>query len=76
MKLVYEYMVIFLNLSPTFSHLYPLQVENCDSNSRLAVDEYDNCKFRLEKINPSNPHDASTHFASEKNDLILYTYGF
>ena len=26
-----------------------LQVENCDSNSRLVVDEDDNGKFRLEK---------------------------
>ena len=50
MKLFYEYMVIFLNLSPTSSHLYPLQVENCDSNSRLVVNEDDN-KFRLERVN-------------------------
>ena len=39
MKLFYEYMVIFFNLSPTSSHLHPLQVENCGSNSRLVVDE-------------------------------------
>ena len=50
MKLFYEYMVIFCNLSSTFSHLYPLQVENCDSNSRLVVDEDDNSKFRLERV--------------------------
>ena len=31
-------------------HLHPLQVENCDSNSRLVVDEDDNGKFRLEQI--------------------------
>ena len=31
------------------SHLHPLQVVNCDSNSRLVVDEDDNGKFRLEK---------------------------
>ena len=49
MKLFYEYMVIFFNLSPTSSRLYPLQVENCDSNSRLVVDEDDN-KFRLERV--------------------------
>ena len=32
------------------SHLHPLQVENCDSNSRLVVDEDDNGKFRLERV--------------------------
>ena len=36
---------IFFHLSPTSSHLYPLQVENCDSNSRLVVDENDNGKL-------------------------------
>ena len=44
MKLFYEYMVIFFNLSTSSSHLYPLQAENCDSNSRLVVDEDDNVK--------------------------------
>ena len=43
-------MVIFFNLSPTSSHLYPLQVENCDSNWQLVVDEDDNFKFRLERL--------------------------
>ena len=50
MKLVYQYMAIVINFSPTLSHLHPLQVENCDSNSRLVVDEYDNGKFRLERV--------------------------
>ena len=50
MKLVYQYMAIFINLSPTLSHLHPLQVENCDSNSRLVVDEDDNSKIRLERV--------------------------
>ena len=49
MKLFYGYIVIFFNLSPTSSHLYPLQVENCDSNSRLVVDKDDN-KFRPERV--------------------------
>ena len=31
-------------------HLHPLQVETCDSNSRLVVDEDDNGKFRLERV--------------------------
>ena len=42
---------IFNNFSPTSSHLQPLQVENCGSNSRLVVDEDDNGKFRLERVN-------------------------
>ena len=50
MKLCYQYIAIFLNLSPTSSHLHPLQVENCDSNSRLVVDEDDNGKFRPESV--------------------------
>ena len=39
MKLFYKYLTIFFNFSPTSSHLHPLQVENCDSNSRLVVDK-------------------------------------
>ena len=53
-KLVYEYLAIFYNFSPTSSPLHPLQVENCDSNSRLVVDEDDNGKIRLEKVNLKN----------------------
>ena len=45
-------MVIFFNFSPTSNHLLPLQVENCDSNSRLVVDEDDNGKLRLERVEP------------------------
>ena len=54
MKLVYKCMVIFLTFSLTSSHLHPLQVENCDSNSRLVVDEDDNGKFRPERVETSN----------------------
>ena len=43
MKLVHQNMAIFINFSP--------QVENCDSNSRLVVDEDDNGKFRLARVN-------------------------
>ena len=50
MKLFYQYMTILVNLSPSSSHLNPLQVGNCDSNSRLVVDEDDNGKFRLERV--------------------------
>ena len=35
---------------PHEKHLHPLQVENCDSNSRLVVDEDDNGKLRLERV--------------------------
>ena len=49
-ELVYHYMVISLNFSTTSNHLHPLQVENCDSNSRLVVDEDDNDNFRLERV--------------------------
>ena len=45
MKLVNQY--IYFNFSPTSNHL---QVENCDSNSRLVVDEDDSGKFRLERV--------------------------
>ena len=37
-------------MPPTSSHFHPLQVKNCDSNSRLVVDEDDNGKFRLERL--------------------------
>ena len=41
-----------INFSPstTSNHLHPLQVENCDNNSRLVVDEDDNGKFRLQRV--------------------------
>ena len=32
------------------SHLHPLQVEKCDSNARLVVDEDYNGESRLERI--------------------------
>ena len=53
MKLLYNHiakLAISLNFSPTSSHLYPLQVENCDSNSRLVVDKDDNGKFGPERV--------------------------
>ena len=48
--MIYQYMAIFFNFSPTSSHLHLLQIENCDSNSRLVVDEDDNDKLRLERV--------------------------
>ena len=49
-KRVYQYMVIFLNFYTTSNHLHPLQVGNCDSNSRLVVEGDDNGKFRTERV--------------------------
>ena len=50
MKLFYQYMTIFVNLSPSSIPLHLLQVDNCDSNSRLVVDEDDNGKSRIERV--------------------------
>ena len=47
---VYQYMKIFFTLSPTPNHLYPLQVENCDSINKSVVDEDDSGKLRLERV--------------------------
>ena len=49
-KLVYQYIAIFINFLLTSNHLHPLQVENCDSNSRLVVDVDDIGKFRPERV--------------------------
>ena len=43
-------MTIFFTFSPTSNHLHPLQVENCDSNSWLVVDEDDNVKSGLKEL--------------------------
>ena len=51
MQMAYQYVAFFFKFSSTSNHLHPLQVENCDSNSRLVVDEDDNGEFRLEKVN-------------------------
>ena len=39
MKLVHQYMAVFFNFPLTSNHLHPIQVENCNSNSRLVVDK-------------------------------------
>ena len=49
-KLFYQYVAIFCTFLTTSNHLNSLQVENCDSNSRLVVNEDDNDKFRLERV--------------------------
>ena len=43
-------MAIFLNFLPTSNHFHPLQVENCDSNSRLVVDEDDDINSGLKGL--------------------------
>ena len=50
MKFGYQYMAVFLNFSPISSYLHSLQVDNCDSNSRLVVDGDDNGKYRIENV--------------------------
>ena len=40
----------FRHWPATLSHFHSLQVENCESNSRLVVGENDNGKFRLERV--------------------------
>ena len=47
MKLFFQYVAILDDFSFTSSHLHPLQVENCDSNSRLVVDDDE---FSLERV--------------------------
>ena len=49
-KLVYQYMSIFFHFTRTSNHFHPLQEENCDSNSRLVVDEDDNVKSGLKGL--------------------------
>ena len=43
-------MVILFSFSPTLNHLHSLQIENCDSNSRLVVDEDDNINSGLKGL--------------------------
>ena len=50
MKLFYQYMANFFYFSLTSNHFHPLQVENCDRNSRLVVDEDNYGKLRLERV--------------------------
>ena len=72
MKLVYKYMAIFINFSLTLNHFHPLQVENCDSNSRLVVDEDDNGKLRLERVKADVPETTLDNIRYWPNvDLML-----
>ena len=48
--IVLKITVSFFHLPPTSSHLHPLQVENCGSNSWLVVDDDDYGKVRPERV--------------------------
>ena len=65
MKLAYQYMTILFTFSSTSSHRHPLQVEHCDSNSRLVVGEDDNVKSGLKGLN----NDVST-----SNEWLYWSY--
>ena len=56
MKLLNKYLAIFFNFPPISSHLHPLQVENCDSNSWLVVGEDDNVKSGLKGLKERKKH--------------------
>ena len=88
MKLLYQYLAIFFNFTPTSNDLHSPQVENCDSNSGLVVDEDDNDKFMLERAKESVtkgefqfkivinhfPLHLNTYIISIKN-ILLYNAG-
>ena len=65
-------MAILINFSSTSSHLHPLQVENCGSNSRLVVDEDDNGKFRLERVKSNQMPLTSKKIVEDVQLLTLY----
>ena len=56
MKLVYQDMALLFTFSPTANHLHPPQAENCDSNSRLVVDEDDNVMSVLKGLTSGAVH--------------------
>ena len=74
MKLVYQYMANFCNFF-TLNHLHPLQVENCDSNSWLVVDEDDNGKLMLERVKFSRCIKASSYIPENRPNFPT-TNGF
>ena len=55
-KLFYQNMVIFFNFPPISNHLHPLQVENCDSNSRLVVDADNNVTSGMKGLIQARDH--------------------
>ena len=68
-------MAIFLNFSPTSYHLHLLQVENCDSNSRLVVDEDDYGKFRVKDktfVINAKKHDKTREGSPRRENKSFY----
>ena len=74
MKLLYQYMAIFITFPPTSNHLHPLQVENCDSNSRLVVDEDDYGNLRLERVNEFIFKDNLRGKKKRQVDQLIYPF--
>ena len=52
MKVVYQYMTIFLIFKPHQIIFIHYKSRIATAKSRLVVDEDDNDKFRLERVNP------------------------
>ena len=73
-KLSYQYMANLFNFSSTSNHLHPLQVENCDSNSRLVVGEDDKCKVRIERVNSYSPSPPGGNSQSRSSKIDLEYY--
>ena len=67
MKLAYQCIAIFFHFSITSNHLHPLQVENCNSNSRLVVDEEDNVNSGLKVLN---------HYFNFVSKYYIYYFSF
>ena len=55
MKLLYEYIVIFFNFKPHQISFIHYKSRIAVAFSRLVVDEDDNRKFRIERVNMFNP---------------------
>ena len=70
---------ILLTYLLTSNHIHPLQVENCGSNSRLVVDEYDNVKSGLKglmwaRVTISGPDVGPTLYKCYSNVLCLLVW--
>ena len=55
-------------MPPTSCHLHPLQVENCDTKSRLVLDEDHNGKFRLERLSTNYKKNTSSSLHQDSDD--------
>ena len=64
-------MAILFTFSPTSNHLHPLQVENCDSSSRLVVDEDDNVKSGLKGLTYDLNKTELGHSVHNSQEMLL-----